>query len=54
MIIGVAVLLGSVVLFFYRRLVQDKSHVTFREEVPQMPSPEQMRLLTEETTVAAD
>jgi hypothetical protein len=54
MIIGVAVLLGSVVLFFYRRLVQDKSHITFREEIPQMPSPEQMRLLTEEATVAAD
>jgi amino acid transporter len=54
MIIGVAVLLGSVVLFFYRRLVQDKSHITFREEIPEMPSPEQMRLLTEEAAVAAD
>jgi amino acid transporter len=54
MFIGVAVLLGSVVLFFYRRLVQDKSRVTFREEIPEMPSPEQMALLTEEATVAAD
>jgi hypothetical protein len=43
-----------VVLFFFRRLVQDKSRVTFREEVPDMPSPEQMRLLTEEAAVVAD
>jgi hypothetical protein len=46
--IGVGVLAGSVVLFFYRRIVQDKAKVTFREEVPAQPSPEQMALLREE------
>ena len=52
--IGVGVLVGSVLLFFFRRLVQDKSRITFREQVPDMPSAEQMRLLTEEAAVAAD
>jgi amino acid transporter len=54
MFIGVGVLIASVLLFFYRRIVQDKSKVTFREEVPQMPSAEQMALLREEEAVAAD
>jgi amino acid transporter len=53
MIIGVAVLAGSVVLFAYRRIVQDKSRITLREEVPQMPTAEQMVLLNQEA-VAAD
>ncbi len=52
--IGVGVLVGSVVLFFYRRLVQDSSRVTFREDVPKMPSAEQMALLYQEAAVAAD
>jgi amino acid transporter len=52
--IGVGVLLASVVLFFYRRIVQDKSHVTLREHVPDMPSPEQMALLGQEAVPAAD
>jgi len=52
--IGVGVLIGSVLLFFYRRIVQDKSHVTFREQVPAMPTPEQMALLSQEAAVAAD
>jgi amino acid transporter len=52
--IGVGVLVGSVLLFFFRRLVQDKSRITFREQVPDMPSAEQLRLLTEEAAVAAD
>ena len=52
--IGVGVLVGSVLLFFFRRLVQDKSGITFREQVPEMPSAEQMRLLAEEAAVAAD
>jgi len=43
-----------VVLYFYRRIVQDKAKVTFREEVPTEPSPEQMALLREEATVSAD
>ena len=45
---------SSVVLFFYRRIVQDKARVTFREEVPAEPTPEQMALLREEAAVAAD
>jgi amino acid transporter len=54
MIIGVAVLAGSVVLYAYRRLVQDKSHITWREKVPQMPTPQQMVLLNQEEAVPAD
>ena len=54
MFIGVGVLVASVVLFFYRRIVQDKQKVTFREQVPDMPSAEQMALLREEATVVAD
>jgi len=52
--IGVGVLVGSVVLFFIRRIVQDKQRVSFREEVPTEPSAEQMALLREEAAVAAD
>src|SRR5437588_654822 len=54
MFIGVGVLIASVLLFFYRRIVQDKSKVTFREQVPEMPSAEQMALLREEEAVVAD
>ena len=36
-LIGLAVLGISILLFFYRRLVQDKTKVTFREETPTMP-----------------
>src|SRR5215471_8110557 len=54
MFIGVGVLIGSVLLFFYRRIVQDKQHVTFREVVPTEPSAEQMALLTQEAAVAVD
>jgi amino acid transporter len=52
MFIGVGVLVGSVLLFFYRRIVQDKQRVTFREQVPTEPSAEQMALLREEAAVA--
>jgi amino acid transporter len=52
--IGVGVLVGSVILYLFRKIVQDKSRVALREQVPDMPSPEQMRLLAEEATVAAD
>jgi amino acid transporter len=48
MLIGVGVLVLSVVLYIYRRVVQDKKRVTFREEVATMPTPEQMALLEEE------
>jgi amino acid transporter len=54
MFIGVGVLVASVLLFFYRRIVQDKARVTFREEVPEMPSAAQMALLREESAVTAD
>jgi hypothetical protein len=54
MFIGVGVLIASVLLFFYRRIVQDKQKVTFREQVPEMPSAEQMALLREEAAVTAD
>jgi amino acid transporter len=53
MFIGVGVLVASVLLFFYRRIVQDKQKVTFREEVPAEPSPEQMALLRAESSPAA-
>jgi amino acid transporter len=52
--IGVGVLVGSVILYLFRRIVQDKSRVTLREQVPDMPSPEQMALLAQEAAVAAD
>jgi len=52
MFIGVGVLVASVLLFFYRRIVQDHSKVTFREEVPTEPSPEQMALLRQESSPA--
>jgi amino acid transporter len=51
MFIGVGVLAASVLLFFFRRLVQDKSRITFREEVPTEPTPEQMALLRQEQDV---
>jgi amino acid transporter len=38
--IGVGVLVASVVLFVYRRVVQDGEHVHFRETTPSMPDEE--------------
>jgi amino acid transporter len=35
--IGVGILIASVLLFFYRRVVQDKEHIHWREETPTMP-----------------
>jgi amino acid transporter len=52
--IGVGVLVGSVLLFFFRRLVQDRAKITFREQVPAEPTPEQMALLREEAAVPVD
>jgi hypothetical protein len=52
--IGVGVLVGSVLLFLYRRIVQDKQRITFREHVPTEPSAEQIALLREEAAVPAD
>jgi amino acid transporter len=53
-LLGVGVLVVAVLLYFYRRIVQDKSRVTFREQVPTEPSPEQMALLREEEAVSAE
>jgi amino acid transporter len=48
--LGIGVLVASVLLFFYRRAVQDKAKITFRDkDVPSMPTAEQMALLHEET-----
>ncbi len=46
--IGVGVLFVSVLLFLFRRIVQDKQPVTLREEAATMPTPEQMALLEQE------
>jgi amino acid transporter len=35
--IGIGVLVGSVLLYAYRRLVQDKQPIHLREETPTMP-----------------
>jgi amino acid transporter len=48
LLIGIGVLVLSVVLYIFRRIVQDKKPVTFREPVSPMPTPEQMALLQEE------
>ncbi len=36
--IGVGVLLGSLVLFAFRRIVQDGEHMQMRDDVPLVPS----------------
>jgi len=47
--IGVGILVLSVLLFFYRRAVEDKAKITFRDtNVPTMPNETQMALLREE------
>jgi amino acid transporter len=47
--IGIGVLIASVGLFFWRRIVQDRRPLTFRDlDVPTMPSEDQMRMLREE------
>jgi amino acid transporter len=44
--LGLGVLVASVLLFFYRRAVEDKAKITFRDpDVPTEPSVEQMELL---------
>jgi amino acid transporter len=44
--IGIAVLLGSLVLFVFRRVVQDGEGVHMREDVPQLPNEEERAALT--------
>ena len=47
--LGIGVLVAAVLLYFYRRAVQDKAKITFRDQdVPTMPNEEQMELLREE------
>jgi amino acid transporter len=47
--IGVGVLVVSVLLFFYRRVVEDKAKITFRDaNVPTMPDAKLAKLLAEE------
>jgi amino acid transporter len=47
-IIGFSVLIISLVLFLFRRMVQDKESPHWREETPTMPDPEVAALLEEE------
>jgi amino acid transporter len=48
--VGLGILVLSVLLFFYRRAVQDRAKITFRDrDVPVMPTSEQMELLREES-----
>jgi amino acid transporter len=50
LVIGIGVLVVAVGLFFYRRIVQDKAKLTFRDtNVSVMPNAEQMALLQEES-----
>jgi amino acid transporter len=53
--IGLGVLVISVLLFFYRRAVQDKKPITFRDtDVPAVPSADEMALLHAEKVVVPD
>jgi amino acid transporter len=53
--IGIGILVASVLLYFYRRGVQDKKSITFRDkDVPVVPTPEQMALLHAEEVVVPD
>ena len=48
--LGLGVLIASVLLYFYRRVVQDKAKITLRDvDVATMPTEAQMALLREET-----
>jgi hypothetical protein len=48
--VGFGILVLSVLLFFYRRAIQDKAKITFRDrEVALVPTEEQMKLLREES-----
>jgi hypothetical protein len=38
-VIGFGVLAISILLFFYRRLVQDKERIHWKEETPEIPPP---------------
>ena len=51
-VIGFAVLGISILLFFYRRLVQDRERIHLREDVPDMPTGEQAALIAASMPVA--
>jgi amino acid transporter len=44
--IGIGVLIGSLILFAFRRIVQDGEGIHMREDVPQMPEGEELAALT--------
>ncbi len=50
--IGIGVLLGSLLLFFYRRVVQDKESIHMREETPAVPDDAERALLGLPATTA--
>ena len=48
-ILGIGMLVLSVLLFFYRRVVQDRQRITLRDrDTPDMPTAEQYALLQAE------
>jgi amino acid transporter len=47
--IGIGILVGSLILFFWRRIVQDKESVHWSEPTPSMPDQEEMAELTAES-----
>ena len=51
--IGIAVLLGSLVLFVFRRVVEDGEPVHFREDVPLEPTPQERAALLGHTEAEA-
>jgi len=51
-IIGFSVLVVSLLLFLFRRVVQDKETPHWREETPEMPDADVAKLLEEEMAPA--
>ncbi len=51
--IGIGVLVGSLVLFFYRRVVQDKESIHWSEPTPSMPDQEELAEIAGDTTSVA-
>jgi amino acid transporter len=51
-IIGVSVLAIAILLFFFRRVVQDKESIHWREETPDVPDAREAALLQEEMNPA--
>jgi amino acid transporter len=49
--IGVGVLIGSLLLFFYRRIVQDKEHIHWSEPTPRLPDQEELAELAPSSVV---